>query len=151
MSRTNTSGFNPIFAQAVNMFDASLKAGLRIQEESVRRFTEMMEQFGPHQDWQKLSREFTDQWIQTVQAGLDESLRVTGQATKTALELMQKSMEAVPAATDITAADQARNLAEAALSAIRTNTQSAVQANARIVEAWSQLARKMGAESNGDS
>jgi hypothetical protein len=147
---TAKSTLNPaqFVGPAAQAFESALKAGLRIQEEAAKRFTDMINEFQKPQDWQKKGQDFIAQWVETVQTSMDESIRVMNQNAKASMEVLQKAYDAVPPADADEAQRRYQELAEVSLTAIRANTQAAVQANGRIVDAWGQFAKQFGMNSD---
>lgn len=140
------SGTNPWFRQAIDMLQASMKTGLQFQDESTRRVSDMLAEFTPPQDWRKASQEFLDEVIQVSQLSFDKTIGVMNQNTRTALELLQKTMEAMPGSSTEQSQAKIHDLTEATLAAMRTNTQAAVQANSQMVEAWAAFAKRMAGQ-----
>lgn len=148
-TKTPISGTNQWFRQAIDMFQTAVKAGLQFQEESAKRFTDMLAEFTPPQDWRKASQGFLDEMIQASQTSFDEAIRAMNQSTKGGMELLQKAMESMPGGSIEESQAKVHDLAEATLKAMRTNTQAAVQANSQMVEAWAAFAKRMAGEGDG--
>lgn len=132
--------------QSIDMLQSAVKAGMQFQEESARRFTDMFAEFTPPHDWQKASQEMLEEVMRASQGNFDRTIGVMNQSTKTALELLQKAVEAMPSGSIEQSQIKIRELAEATLAAMRTNTQAAVQANSQMVEAWAAFAQRMAGQ-----
>lgn len=145
-SQAPSSGTSQWLRQAIDMFQNSVKAGLQFQQESTRRFTEMLSEFSPTQDWRKASQEMLDEMIRASQTSFDEAVRAMNQSARSGVDLLQKAMEAMPAGSMEESQGRLRDLAEATLTAMRTNTQAAIQANSQMVEAWAAFAKRMAGE-----
>lgn len=142
------SGTSQWFRQAIDMFQNSMKAGLQFQQESTRRFTDMLSEFTPSHDWRKASQDMLDEMIRASQTSFDEAVRAMNQGAKSGVELLQKAMEALPSGSVEESQGKFRELTEATLTAMRTNTQAAVQANSQMIEAWSEFAKRMAHEAH---
>lgn len=145
-SATSATGIGDLFRQAVETFETALKTGVSMQEETARRFTEMLRDFGSPMEWQRKGQSVVNETIVMTQKNVEESMRAINQNAKTAMNLMQKSFEARPMASSGAdksepAMPKADDLWEAALGALRTNTQVVLQANTRMMESWAQLAQ----------
>ena len=68
------------------------------------------------------------------------------QSAKSGVDLLQKAMESIPGGSMEESQGKLRELTEATLTAMRTNTQAAVQANSQMIEAWSEFAKRMAGE-----
>jgi ElaB/YqjD/DUF883 family membrane-anchored ribosome-binding protein len=141
------TGIGDLFRQAVETFETALKTGVSMQEETARRFTEMLRDFGSPMEWQHKGQSVINETIVMTQKNVEESMRAMNQNAKAAMSLMQKTFEAHPLGNGGTAdksqpaAAKPDDLWEAALGALRTNTQVALQANTRMMESWAQLAK----------
>ena len=114
-----------------------------MQEESARRVTEMLRDFGSPLEWQRKGQSVFNETIVMMQKNAEEAMRVMNQNAKTAMNLMQKTFESQPLGNGGENAKMPKtdDLWEAALGALRTNTQVVLQANTRMMESWAQLAK----------
>lgn len=131
-----------LFRQAIETYQSAIKTGVKIQEESARRLTEMLRDAGSPLEWQKHLQAMANEAARTTQRNADESLRLMNQNAQMALNLMQKAFEARPTPPR-EATDAQDDLWESALGALRTNTQVILQANARVLETWAQMAKEV--------
>jgi hypothetical protein len=142
----SATGTGELFRQAVETFEAAIKTGVAMQEETARRFTEMLRDVGSPLEWQRKGQSVINETIVMTQKNVEEAMRVMNQNAKTAMSLMQKSFEASPIGNGSQTSPNPQiprtdDLWEAALGALRTNTQVILQSNTRMVESWSQLAK----------
>jgi hypothetical protein len=141
---TNGNSINPneIFAQASRTMEAAMKAAVKIQEESTKWFTDMINEIGTPQKWQKKTQSVMEESLGVTQKNLDEMVQVMNQNTKASLELFQKAADLRQEKSSTDPQAVAREWWETALSTVRMNTQTLMQANARVLESWAELAKK---------
>jgi hypothetical protein len=132
-----------LFSQAMGMFDSAMKTGARLQEESASWFNHMLSGLGTPQTWQKRTEEVMAEAMTTAQQNVDEALKMVEQNTHVGMDLLQKAFDARQAETGPDAAAKTRELWETALGAMRTNAEAVLQANKKVVESWSGLAKKL--------
>jgi hypothetical protein len=132
-----------LFTQAMGMFDAAMKTGAKLQEESARWYTNLIAGLGTPQSWQKKSEEVMTEAISTAQQNVDEALKMVEQNAHTGMDLLQKAIDARQADTGPDAQAKTKDLWETALGALRTNAEAVLQANKKVVESWSGLAKKL--------
>jgi hypothetical protein len=137
-----------LFKQAVETFDATLKASVKIQEEAAKWWTYPPGQVRSVQEWQEKSRKILDEAIPTSQANAEEYLRLIEENTRTCLDLLRKSFEAIPVESVQDAQEKAQKLWEASLEAVRKNAQAILKTNAKAMKSWAEFARK-AIETNG--
>ncbi len=130
---------NDLFKQAVETFQTAVRTGAKLQEESTHRFTALLRDFGSPLEWQKNTQQMMTESIEATQKGIEESIRAINQNAQTAMTMMQKAFETRPVngAPEV----KAEELWDAALGALRTNTQVVLEANSRLVESWTQLVK----------
>jgi hypothetical protein len=130
--------------QAVHTFGDALKAGVRIQEEVGRVWTDVFDQTGPVQDWQKKSRAAFADAIPTVQKNAEEWLKLVESNYRRSLGLLKKAFD-TDADSDTDAADlrvKTQKLWEESLELIRDNAQAMADANRKVMELWAGYLRK---------
>ncbi len=131
-----------LFEQAVDTFDAAVKAGVKLQEEAAKWWSDVLSEAGTAQDWQKKMQAAMAEAIPTAQKNAEEGLKVLDQSTRSGLELMKRAFEAGQSESIAQAQAKAQELWEASLTAMRKNAQAVVQANARAMESWAAFARR---------
>jgi hypothetical protein len=83
--------------------------------------------------------------IASSQKNMDEAVQVMNENAKTSMDLLQKAFQTRPA--DSTEA-QSRTLEmwETSLGFLRRNTEAMLRANTRVVETWTEMAKKVNGE-----
>jgi len=143
MTTDATSNANDLFRQAVETFQSAIRTGVKIQEESAKRFAEMLRDLSAPTDWQKSTQTMLNEAIGATQRNIDESIRLMNHNAQSAMSMLHKAFENRTAAATTNGSTSADELWESALSAMRTNTQVILQANARILESWAHLAQEL--------
>ncbi len=130
-----------LFDQALQSFETVLKSGVTFQQEQFKRFTDSLGAFSSPYDWLKRTQAVINDAIPATRRQIDEIGRAMQQNTTTCLEMLEKACAASRSTSMSEAQDKTRQLWEALLAAQRTNTQAIVQANARMLEIWTELAQ----------
>jgi hypothetical protein len=143
---TPTGSTNELFRQAVDTFQSAIKAGVKIQEDSTRQFIDMLRDFGSPMQWQKKGQEFVGEAVKLTQQNVEETVRAISQNAKTAMELFQKTMETRPGETEADNEARAREMWESTMAAMRAGTETILQANAHILDSWTDLAKKFSSQ-----
>src|SRR5690349_17590212 len=79
---TKSDSVSGLFDQAVSTFGDALKAGVKIQEEVGKWWSDALEQAGPVTEWQKKSRAIFGDAIPTAQKNTEEWLKLVEQNYK---------------------------------------------------------------------
>jgi hypothetical protein len=129
-----------LFDQAVQTFGDTLKAGVRIQEEVGRLWTDAFEQTTPLQDWQKKSRAVFTEAIPTAQKNAEEWLKLVEDNYRRSLGLLKKAFDTNADSSDLRGKTQ--KLWEESLELVRDNAQAMAEANKKVMELWAGFLRK---------
>jgi len=145
MANPNTS--EELFKQAMQAWQSAAEAGVKMQEECAQWVRQMFCESSTLTDWYEKGQKLTSEAIARSQENVDECIRMMNQQAEASLKLVRKAMEIRDAEP---AADVPSKLAgwwQAAMETMRTNSQSVLAANSRILSTWSDMARKV----NGDA
>ncbi len=133
-----------LFDQAMKSYEQALKTGVKMQEESARFFSSMVNQTTSPQDWQKKMKAMTDEFIPQTQKSVDEGLKFIEQTSRTSVELLKKAVATGQPTSVQDAQAKFLGLWEASLNAMRDTAVSVTQANNKAIESWVAYARKNG-------
>ncbi len=143
-----------LYEQAMNNYEQALRTGLRLQEESGKWLTSMLDQATSPQDWQKWVKSMSDRFIPETQKTMEENLRFMEQNSRTGVELMRKAMEAAQSTSLVEGQTKFLTFWGASLNAWRDKAQAATQANTKAIEMWVEFLRRnaeMASSINGGS
>lgn len=128
--------------QAMDTFNGAFKAGVKMQEEMSKWWTDMVSESSPIQDWQKRAQTIWTDAIPLAQKTAEEGMKVIDQNYRNSLDLLKKAFDTAQSDSLADAREKIQALWEASLGTLRTNAQAMVQANARAMETWSEFVRK---------
>jgi hypothetical protein len=131
-----------MFDQAVQTFGDAMKAGVKIQEEMGRWWTDMIEQAGPMTGWQKRSRAIVCESIPAAQRNTEELMKVLEQNCNRSLGLLKKAVDTEPTGTVADVQNKTQELWDASVEVVRDNTQAMAQVNVKMMETWADLIKK---------
>ena len=134
-----------LFEQAMSSYEQAFRTGMRLQEESAKWWTKLIEQPGTAREWQKAVRAMADEVLPETQKRMEEGLRLIEQNSRARLELLKvfkKSVE-LPQ-TNPLAESQTKLLSfwEASLHGMLESAEAVAQANTQAMESWMELCRK---------
>jgi hypothetical protein len=137
---TKSDGVTGLFDQAVSTFGDALKAGVKIQEEVGKWWSDALDQAGPVTDWQKKSRALVSDAIPAAQKNAEEWLKLVEQNYKRSMTLLKKAFETNGDPTELRAKTQ--QLWEESMELIRDNAQAMADANKKVLELWAGMLKK---------
>lgn len=139
MTDKTKSPISELVEEAMKNYEQALQAGLKLQQESAKCWTEFMAQTTAPADWQKRWKAAATEAIPVLQKRTEESLRLLDQGSRTSLELLKQAVEVANSDSPASAQTKLQDLWESSLQALRNNAQAVSQANAKVVESWMQL------------
>jgi hypothetical protein len=139
---TSETSVTSLFDQAVQTCGEAMKAGVKIQEDMARWWSEALEQGGAMQAWQKRSRAILSEAIPAAQKNAEEWLRVIEQNYRRGMELLKKALESEQGGAPTDIRTRTQELWEHALGAFRDSAQAMAQANVKMMEQWAEIVRK---------
>ena len=131
-----------LFDQAIKSYEQALKTGVRMQEESAKFFSNLVNQTTSPQDWQKRMKAVADEFIPQTQKSVDEGMKLIEQTSRTSIELLKKAVATGQPTSVQDAQAKFLGLWEASLNAMRDTAVSVTQANNKAIESWVSYARK---------
>jgi hypothetical protein len=131
-----------LFEQAIKNYEQALKTGLKLQEDSLRMWTGLVNQPTAPQDLQKRVKALTDEIIPQTQKAIEDNLKLVEQNSRSSIELLKKAATVAQATTVQDAQSKFLGFCEASLNAVRDTTVAVTQANAKAVESWVGYVRK---------
>ena len=141
-----TSSSNDLFQQAICAWESAVASGVKMQEESARWLREMVSNSSSLSEWYNKGQMAAGQTVVKFQENIDEAIRVINQQAESSVRLIQKAVDARQSETSPDARARLAEWWEAAMEAMRTNSQALLKANSHVFNAWSELARKINTD-----
>lgn len=131
-----------LYGQAMNNYEQALRTGLRLQEESGKWLTTMLDQATSPQDWQRWVKAMGDRFIPETQKHMEENLKFVEQNSRTGVDLLKKAFDAAQSTSVMEGQAKMLTFWGASLNAFRDNAQAATQANTKAIEMWVEFLRR---------
>jgi hypothetical protein len=144
---SGTSQATEMFAEAAKLVQAAMDAGIKAQENLTQSMTQLIDGMGSAQAWQERVQTASDQMLSAAQKNMDSTISLINENTKSSLELLEKAFNSRQAETPEQLQEKARETWETAVGSLRRNAEVMVQANNRMLESWTQLAKVFGGDS----
>ena len=141
-TKTAEGNFAGVFDQAAETFSDTFKAGVKMQEDIANWWTEMLDQTGPAQEWQRRSRAILNDTIPAAQKNAEEYLKVLEENYARSMDLLKKAFTGDGVKSPAELQSKVRDLWEDSLSVLRENAQAMAQANVKVMDLWADLLRK---------
>ena len=129
-----------LFEEAYKSYEKALKTGIKVQEDTVKMWKDLLSKTTSPNDFQAKFTEMAEDVFPMAKKRMDEALKTVEQNYKTSADLLQQAMEACQPGTMAETQNRLRGLWESSLAASRTNVQSVMKANQQILDVWTGLA-----------
>jgi hypothetical protein len=141
---TKTADLNitGLLDQATQTFSESFKAGVKMQEDVAKWWSETLDQAGPVQEWQKRSRAIVSEAIPAAQRQAEEWLKVLEENYARSMDLLKKAMSSEGNGNAVEMQAKVRDLWEASLGVLKDNAQALAQTNMKMMDVWADVLRK---------
>lgn len=144
MSSTEQSNtVSDLFRQAVETYQSALKTGFKLQEEASQAVSDMLRNWSCPSEWQKKTQLLVSESIAMAQKNMEEAIRLMNQSSTAIMSMLQKTLETPQQVTPASADAKNYEWWESAMGTMRTNTEAVLQANARMLDSWTELAKKV--------
>jgi hypothetical protein len=136
---STTTMASDLFEEALDKYQATLKAGLKQQEDTAKLWTGWLNEAGLPADLQEKAKKIIAEAIPAAQKNAEEAFEFIERNGTEGLNLMKKAMATTPGTSFEEGSKQAEELWEEALKVMSKNAETMVQANARTLETWRSL------------
>lgn len=131
--------------KAMKNYEQALRAGVKLQEEAVRCWTNVLNQTASPQDWQRRLTNLTaltSEMMPMTQRRMEEMLELVEANSRAGAELMKKAVDA--AQSPVPADSQAKwmDFATSSLGAARCTAEAMTQIGTRAIDSWIDFVRK---------
>ncbi len=135
-----------LFNQATRAWATAAEAGVKMQEECAKWVRQMYCESSTLSDWYEKGQKVMNEAIAKSQENVDEAIRLMNQQAEASLKLVQKALEVRDAESPSDGPKKLTDWWQAALETMRLNNQAVLKANSRILNTWSEMARKVNGE-----
>ena len=135
-----------VFDQALKNYEQTLRAGLKLQEEAGRWWTNLLNHATSAHDWQKRVAAVTNEVIAPTQKRMEDYLGLVERNNHANVELLKKALEA--AQTTGPSEFQAKwvDFWQTSLNSLQANAQAVAQINGKMMESWISFVKKNAVE-----
>ncbi len=131
--------------QALKNCQQAIRNGLKLQQELARYWTGVISQGASAPDWQKRVSGFaatSATLIPAAQKRVEEIMELTEKNYKAGADLLKKATDAAQTASVAESQTKWLDVWTSSIQAARTNAESIVQINNRLLDSWMEFARK---------
>jgi hypothetical protein len=139
-----SDSINELFHEAMLSYEKALKSGIKLQEESVDLWKDLLTKLGTPEDFQAKLESMSAEVFPNARKRMEEFMETFTQASNQTKDLFEKSL-AVYQATSLTDAQRkVQDLMESSLATLRVNVHTALNTNAKIMSSWKELVDRFG-------
>ena len=140
MTTQTKASATDLFEEAYKNYEQALKTGIKVQEDTVKMWKDLLSKAGTPAEFQSKFTEMAEDVFPTAKKRMDEALKTVEENYKTSTELLQQALQVWQPGSVAETQNRIRGLWETSLSAARNNVQTVVKTNQQILDAWTGLA-----------
>ncbi len=141
MISTANSKSGDLFQQAMGSFETALRTGMKLQEDSMHRCVEILRDVGSPLEWERTVPAKVSKAIAAMQQNLDQSIRFMNDNAQQTVDLMETALSIHR--SNGNGSEEDGDFWAYALNSMQTNAEIIRQANARVMESWSELTKEV--------
>jgi hypothetical protein len=132
--------------QGIRAWESAVEASAKMHEEGNKWLRQVFSEAGSVNEWYNKSQTVASDVVTKTQENVDEAIRLINQNAESTVRLIQKVLDARQTETSSEARARLADWWETAMETMLMNTQAVLQANSRILTAWTDVAKRV----NGD-
>jgi len=135
---------NDIFHEAMRSYEQALLSGIKVQEESVNLWKDLLSKLGSPEEFQAKLKSLSADVFPNARKRMEEFIETFNTTSNQAMDLFEKTL-GVYQATSITEAQrQMQDVIESSLATLRVNVHTSLNTNAKIMTSWKELVDRFG-------
>jgi len=130
---------------AIKNYEQTIRTGFKLQEEAVKAWSNLFNQTGAAQEYQKgfaAVTQIANKVLPLAARRMEEVLQLVEKNTRTGTELMRKAAEVAQSPILSNGQNKWTELWTSSMSAMRSNTEALLEINAKAVDSWMDLIKK---------
>ena len=139
MTTKATSTASDLFEEAFKTYEQSLKTGIKIQEDTVKLWKDLLANAKTPTDFQARLSQMADEALPAAKKRMEEAMQTVEENYKVGTDLLQKAFQVWQPGSVAEAQNRVRELWESSLSAVRMNTQTIVKSNQQVLDYWTSM------------
>ena len=136
--------FAQVFHDAMRNYEEALKSGIKLQEESVNLWKDLLTKLGSPEELQAKLEAMRAEAFPKARERMEECVETFNRTSKQTIDLFGKTLSVYQATSVTDAQRRVQDLIETSLGALRTNVHSALNTNAKIIASWKELVDRFG-------
>jgi hypothetical protein len=133
-----------LFHEAMSSYEKALKSGIQVQEESVNLWKDLLTKLGSPEEFQAKLESMRADAFPKARERMEEFVETFNRMSNQTIDLVEKTLSVYQAASVPEAQRRMQDLIEGSLTALRTNIQSALNTDAKIITDWKELLDRFG-------
>ncbi len=133
-----------LFEDALKGFEATMKATLKLQEDTTRMWTKVLDESAVPDAWHGRMKTVAEEALALTQTNVEETLKLLESNGSTSLDLMKKAMNVGDVKTYDDAQARFKEVWEDSLAHLQDSAKTVAESNAEAMKRWNAYVRKVG-------
>ena len=132
------------FQEAMRSYEKALKSGIQLQEEPVNLWKDLLTRLGSPEEFQAKLESMRADAFPKARERMEDFVETFNRTSKQTIDLFEKTLSVYQATSVPEAQRRVHDLIESTLTALRSNVQSALNTDAKIITDWKELVDRFG-------
>ena len=139
-----SESFDEIFREALRSYEEALKSGIKLQEESVNLWKDLLTKLGSPEEFKAKLEAMTADAFPKARKRMEEFLETFNRTSNQTIDLFEKTVGVYQSTSVTEAQRRVHDLIETSLNALRVNVHTALNTNAKIISSWKEMVDRFG-------
>lgn len=135
-----------LMKDAIKLYEEALKNGIQLQEESLELWKNMLNQVGTPDELKDKIEKMTGGVFPETRKKMEDIFKVFQDNMSQSTELLNKAMGVCQASSIEDGQSRVQDLMESSLGAMRSNAQTVLDTNSKMMASWTDLVEKTTAK-----
>jgi hypothetical protein len=131
-----------LMKDAIKLYEEALKNGIQLQEESLELWKDMLKQVGTPDELREKIEKMTGGVFPETRQKMEDILKVFQDNTEQSMTLFNKAMNVYQSTSFEEGQARVQDLMESSLGAMRTNVQTVLDTNSKMMASWTDFVEK---------
>ena len=150
MTTATQSNLNELYRNALEQFESALKTGIKIQEESIKMWTNWAKEPPIMPDWTQKAQTAVLDTLSSMPEHLEESMQVLNEQSKNAMEMLHKAFDVSRSGNVSEAQEKTPRTVGNEPGRVANNIHSLLKVQSQAMQKWEEAAGCMSGVCEGN-
>lgn len=136
MTTKSAEKASDLFSQAFESFDSAMKTGVKLQEDSLKWWSDLVGEPRKATEWQEKLGSFVTDALEMARKNTEESMKAFERISRNSLAQLKRSFDGTPGGATAELQKNLEKLWEDSLETLQKNTEAVLKTNEKAFKMW---------------